>query len=226
LRISRVIQYKEKKLEIMKMPDISKKLGELRVVPVIVLDDAENAVPLAEALVQGGLPCAEVTFRTAAAAESIKRISKYEDILLGAGTVLTIDQAKEAMDSGAQFIVTPGFNPKVVGYCVENGISITPGVCTPTQIEMALEFGLEVLKFFPAEAFGGLKTLKAISAPYGMVRFVPTGGIHAGNICDYLAFDKVVACGGSWMVKKDLISNGKYEEITALVKEAVALVKG
>jgi len=207
------------------MSEISDQLAKLKIVPVIVLEDAESAEPLAEALLAGGLPCAEVTFRTAAAAEAIKRISKYGDILLGAGTVLSVDQAKEAVDSGAKFIVTPGFNPKVVGYCVENGISITPGVCTPTQVEMGLDFGLEVLKFFPAEAFGGLKTLKAISAPYGMMKFVPTGGINACNICDYLAFPKVVACGGSWMVTKDLISAGKFDEIATLVREAVGLVK-
>jgi len=207
------------------MSEVMRKIGDLRIVPVIVLEDADNAEPLAEAILAGGLPCAEVTFRTAAAAESIKRISKYEEILLGAGTVLSVDQAKAAVNSGAKFIVTPGFNPKVVGYCVENSIPISPGVCTPTQIEMGLEFGLETLKFFPAEAFGGLKTLKAISAPYGMVKFIPTGGINAGNILDYLAFEKVVACGGSWMVKKDLIAGGKYDEITALVKEAVELAR-
>lgn len=205
--------------------EVVERFRELKIIPVIVLEDVENAEPLAEALLAGGLPCAEVTFRTAAAAKSLKRISGYNDILLGAGTVLSVDQVKEAVDSGAEFIVTPGFNPRVVGYCVENGISITPGISSPTQIEMALEFGLEVLKFFPAEAFGGLKTLKAIAAPYGMVKFVPTGGINAANVCDYLAFDKVVACGGSWMVKKELISEGKFDEISGLVGDAVKLVK-
>jgi 2-dehydro-3-deoxyphosphogluconate aldolase / (4S)-4-hydroxy-2-oxoglutarate aldolase len=208
------------------MSEILKKLGEIRLVPVVILEDAKNAEPLAEALIAGGLPCAEVTFRTAAAAESIKRISKYKEICLGAGTVLTVDQVKLAVDSGARYIVSPGFNPKVVKYCVDNSIPITPGICTPTEIEMGLEFGLNIFKFFPAEAYGGLKTLKAISAPYGMIKFIPTGGIDAKNVKDYLAFKQVFACGGSWMVTKELISGGKFKEIEALAREAVALVKG
>ena len=158
-------------------------------------------------------------------AEDKKRARRVRDPGDTDQDVLTIDQAKQAIDSGAKFIVTPGFNPKVVGYCFDNGVPIAPGICTPTQVEMALEFGLDVLKFFPAEAYGGLNTLKAMSAPYGMVKYIPTGGINAGNVYDYLAFDKVVACGGSWMVKKDLIAAGKFDEITALVKEAVELVK-
>jgi 2-dehydro-3-deoxyphosphogluconate aldolase/(4S)-4-hydroxy-2-oxoglutarate aldolase len=206
------------------MSQILNQLGSLKLVPVIVLEDPAHAAPLAEALLAGNLPCAEVTFRTAAAIDAIKAISKYEDILLGAGTVLTVDQAKAAMDAGATFIVTPGFNPDVVGYCQDQNIPITPGICTPTQIEMALSMGIDVVKFFPAEAFGGLKTLKAVSAPYGQVRFIPTGGISPANVQDYLAFDRVLACGGSWMVKKDLIAAGKFDEITTLVKEAVALV--
>lgn len=207
------------------MFDVMKRINEMKLVPVIVLEDAENAVPLAESLLAGGLPCAEVTFRTAAAAESIKRMSAFKDICLGAGTVLTIDKVKAAVDSGATYIVTPGFNPKVVGYCVENKIPVTPGICTPSEIEMGLDFGLEVLKFFPAESYGGLKTLKAISAPYGMMKFIPTGGISAANVCEYLSFNKVFACGGSWMVTKELISAGKFDEITSLVREAVELVK-
>ncbi len=201
------------------------RINALKLIPVVVLDDAKDATPLAEALIEGGLPCAEVTFRTAAAAASIKAISQYPKIALGAGTVLTIDQVKEAVDSGARYIVTPGFNPKVVGYCVENNIPITPGVCAPTQIEMGLEFGLKVMKFFPAEAYGGLKTLKAICAPYNMVKFIPTGGIGPANVRDYLAFDKVFACGGSWMVKRDLVTSGNFAEITRLTKEAVELIK-
>jgi 2-dehydro-3-deoxyphosphogluconate aldolase/(4S)-4-hydroxy-2-oxoglutarate aldolase len=206
------------------MSQVLNQLGSLKLIPVIVLEDAEHAAPLAEALLAGGLPCAEVTFRTAAAADAIKAISKYKDILLGAGTVLTVDQAKAAMDAGATFIVTPGFNPDVVGYCQDQNIPITPGICTPTQIEMALSAGIDVVKFFPAEAFGGLKTLKAVSAPYGQVRFIPTGGISPANVLEYLAFDRVLACGGSWMVQKDLIAAGKYDGITSLVKDAVALV--
>ena len=207
------------------MSDVMQRIKELKLVPVVVLDDAKDAAPLAEALIEGGLPCAEVTFRTAAAADSIKAMSKYPEICLGAGTVLSVDQVKQAVDCGATYIVTPGFNPKVVGYCVENNIPITPGVCAPTQIEMGLEFNLEVMKFFPAEAYGGLKTLKAICAPYNMVKFIPTGGINASNVCDYLAFDKVFACGGSWMVKKDLVAAGNFAEIARLTKEAMELVK-
>jgi 2-dehydro-3-deoxyphosphogluconate aldolase/(4S)-4-hydroxy-2-oxoglutarate aldolase len=208
------------------MSEVLIRLGEIRLVPVVVLEDANNAEPLAEALIAGGLPCAEVTFRTAAAAESIKRISKYKEICLGAGTVLSVDQAKLAVDSGATFIVSPGFNPKVVKYCAENKIPITPGICTPTEIEMGLEYGLNIFKFFPAEAYGGLKTLKAISAPYSMIKFIPTGGIDAKNVCEYLSFKQVFACGGSWMVTKEMISNNKFNEVTTLAKEAVNLVKG
>jgi 2-dehydro-3-deoxyphosphogluconate aldolase/(4S)-4-hydroxy-2-oxoglutarate aldolase len=207
------------------MSDILKKIGELRLVPVVVLENANDAEPLAEALLAGGLPCAEVTFRTAAAAESIKRISRVKEICLGAGTVLSVDQVKLAIDSGATFIVSPGFNPKVVSYCVEQNIPITPGICTPTEIEMGLEFGLKIFKFFPAEAYGGLKTLKAIGAPYGMVKFIPTGGIDAKNVREYLSFKQVYACGGSWMVTKDMISNGNFSEVTTLAREAINLVK-
>ena len=206
------------------MSDVMQRINELKLVPVVVLDDAKDAAPLAEALIEGGLPCAEVTFRTTAAADSIKAMSKYSELCLGAGTVLSVDQVKAAVDCGARYIVTPGFNPKVVGYCVENKIPITPGVCTPTQVEMGLEFGIEVLKFFPAEAYGGLKTLKAICAPYNMVKFIPTGGIGPENVCNYLAFDKVFACGGSWMVKKELVAAGEFAEIVRLTKAAVALV--
>ena len=207
------------------MSEVLTRIGKIRLVPVVVLEDAKNAEPLAEALIAGGLPCAEVTFRTAAAAESIKRISKYTEICLGAGTVLSVDQAKLAVDSGATFIVSPGFNPNVVRYCVEQNIPIIPGICTPTEIEMGLEFGLNIFKFFPAEAYGGLKTLKAIGAPYGMIQFIPTGGIDAGNVREYLSWKQVFACGGSWMVTKEMISNNKFSEVTALAKEAVHLVK-
>ncbi len=206
------------------MNEALNKISNLKIVPVVVLEDAENAHPLAEALVAGGLPCAEVTFRTNAALESIKAMSKAPELLLGAGTVLTIDTVKAAMDAGASFIVSPGFNPKVVGYCVENNIPITPGISNPTDIEMALEFGLEVVKFFPAEAMGGVKTLKAISAPYNKLKFMPTGGISASNIMDYLSLPFVIACGGSWMVKGDLINNKNFTEIKNLTAEAVSLV--
>ena len=200
-------------------------LGKHRLVPVIAIDNANDATPLGEALIAGGLPCAEVTFRTAAAADSIAAMAKLSGLLLGAGTVLKVDQVKQAIDLGATFIVAPGFNPKVVGYCVENGITVTPGVSNPTDIEMALEFGLEVVKFFPAEAYGGLNTLKAISAPYGGLRFMPTGGITEKNLLTYLSFPKVLACGGSWMVKPELILAGDFAGITTLVKSAVELAQ-
>jgi 2-dehydro-3-deoxyphosphogluconate aldolase/(4S)-4-hydroxy-2-oxoglutarate aldolase len=194
-----------------------------KIIPVVAIQDAADALSLADALIQGGLPCAEITFRTAAAPEAIKAIAQRDDMLVGAGTVLSIDQVKQAMDAGATFIVSPGFNPKVVAYCVENHIAITPGVSNPTDIEMGLDFGLEVLKFFPAEAFGGLKTLKAMSAPYTMMQFIPTGGIGPDNVLQYLKHPKVPACGGSWMVKSDLIAEGQFERITELTREAVTI---
>ena len=201
------------------------KIGQLKVVPVVKIEDAKKTGPLSDALLEGALPCAEITFRTAAALGAIKIASARGDMLVGAGTVLKVDWVKRAVDAGARFIVSPGFNPKVVGYCVDNHIPVTPGVSTPTDIETALDYGLEVLKYFPAEAFGGVKTLRAVSAPYGMVRFIPTGGINAGNLLDYLRCDKVFACGGSWMVKAELIAGGRFDEITRLTREAVELAK-
>ena len=199
-------------------------IEKIKIVPVVKIDHADNAMPLAEALVAGGLACAEITFRTDAAQEAIRRISQLENFLVGAGTVLSVETVKKAVDAGAKFIVSPGLNPKVVGYCIENNIPITPGVCTPSDIDAALNFGLDVLKFFPAEAMGGLKTLKAISAPYTMVRFIPTGGINAGNVLAYIQFPRVFACGGSWMVKSDYINAGEFAKITALTKEALEIV--
>jgi 2-dehydro-3-deoxyphosphogluconate aldolase/(4S)-4-hydroxy-2-oxoglutarate aldolase len=210
------------RLENDKMTEICDKLGQMKLIPVVVIEDAADARPLAEALIEGGLPCAEVTFRTAAAPQAIAAMSQLPGLLLGAGTVLTVDQAKQAVDSGAEFIVTPGFNPDVVGYCVDNDIPITPGVCTPTGIEAALGFGLNVVKFFPAEAYGGLATLKAISGPYPMMKFIPTGGISVANIGTYLAFEKVLACGGSWIVKKDMIAAKKFDAIAELTRYAVS----
>lgn len=204
-----------------------KKIGELGIVPVVKIDDSKDAVPLANALSAGGLPIAEITFRTAAAEQAIKNIaSEVPNVLVGAGTILTIEQADKAIKAGASFIVTPGFNPKVVGYCIDKGIPITPGCSSPTDIEMAIEFGLYVVKFFPAEASGGLNALKAISAPYKMMKFMPTGGIDQKNLNDYLAFDAVLACGGSWMVKDDLIKSGSFGEITRLTVEAVTGMLG
>ena len=209
------------------MNEILKKIGELKIVPVVTLERIDDAIPLGEALLSAGLPVAEITFRTDAAEEAIRRLSeKLPDLLLGAGTVLTVAQAQRAVAAGAQFIVAPGFNPRVVGHCVEKGIPITPGINSPTQIEMALEFELEVLKFFPAEASGGIPLLKAMAAPYTKALFIPTGGINANNIVTYLQLPQVVACGGSWMVKKELINSGAFEEIGRLSREVVELVKG
>ncbi len=198
-------------------------LGRHKLVPVVVLDSVDSALPLGEALIGGGLPVAEVTFRTDAAEESIKRMSKQEGMLVGAGTVLTVEQAKRAIGAGATFIVSPGTNPPVVEYCIEQNIPITPGIATPTDIDLACGFGLNILKFFPAEAFGGAKTLKALSAPYGNIKFIPTGGVSAKNLADYLALPSVHACGGSWMVDRKLINAGEFDKVEALVKEAVAL---
>ena len=201
-------------------------LGRLGLVPVVKIERAEDAVELGGALLAGGLPCAEITFRTAAAEEAIRHISSsLPEIVLGAGTVLSVDQADRAVSAGAQFIVSPGFNQKVVNWCLRNQIPVTPGVATPTEIDMALEVGLGILKFFPAEALGGLATLKAIAAPYGGVKFIPTGGINRDNLADYLAHPSVHCCGGSWLVKANLISAGKFDEITRLAREAVSVVR-
>jgi 2-dehydro-3-deoxyphosphogluconate aldolase/(4S)-4-hydroxy-2-oxoglutarate aldolase len=200
-------------------------LKRLRIVPVIVIEDAKDAAPLADALADGGLPCAEVTFRTDAAAEAIARMRAHRpDVYVGAGTVLSPQQAASARKAGAQFIVSPGLNPAVVEDCQSNDIEIFPGVCTPTEIEMALAKGLTTVKFFPAEPMGGLKFLKAISAPYGMVNFIPTGGISTSNISDYLAFKKVIACGGSWMAPAEWISAGQFDRIKEETARAVAAV--
>lgn len=198
---------------------------KLKIIPVVAIYDDNDANDLSDALIAGGLTCAEITFRTDAAPETIKKIAARNDMIVGAGTVLKIEQVKLAVDCGACFIVSPGFSPKIVQYCVDNDIPVTPGICTPTDIQMAQEFGLDIVKFFPAEAFGGLKTLKAMSAPYQMMKFIPTGGIGPQNVLDYLNHPKVLACGGSWMVKSNLISKGNFDEITRLTREAVELVK-
>ena len=206
------------------MSEILQQFEKMRVVPVVAIQNAEDSMQLADALIEGGLPCAEITFRTTAAVDAMRIMAKRSDILVGAGTVLKVDQVNAAVDVGARFIVSPGFNPKVVGYCVENNITVTPGICTPSDIEAALEFGLEALKFFPAEAFGGLKTLKAMSGPYTTVKFVPTGGITPNNLLEYLQFPKVLACGGTWIAKSALISEGKFDEIMNNAREAVEIV--
>jgi len=203
------------------------KIGELGIVPVVKIEKAEEALPLGRALLNSDLPITEITFRTSAAEESIKILNKgLPNLLVGAGTVLTVEQAKKAVSAGAKFIVSPGFNPKVVDYCIENNVPVTPGINNPTQIEMALERGIEVVKFFPAEASGGLSLLKAMSAPYTNIKFIPTGGINQNNLCSYLSNSKILACGGSWMVKPDLISSGNFAEVTRLTKEAISTMLG
>ena len=208
------------------MNEVLMKIGQMGIVPVVVLTDVKNAVPLAQSLINGGLPCAEVTFRTEAAQQSIAEISKnFPQMFVGAGTVLTTEQVDRAVDAGAKFIVSPGFNPKVVEYCIKKGYPVTPGIMTPTELEMALEFGLDVVKFFPAENAGGLKMIKAMAAPYTKMKFMPTGGINPQNVREYLQCDKILACGGSWMVKGDLINSGNFAEIEKLTKEASQIVK-
>jgi 2-dehydro-3-deoxyphosphogluconate aldolase/(4S)-4-hydroxy-2-oxoglutarate aldolase len=195
--------------------DVVARLRAVKIVPVIVIDDPDAAVPLARALAAGGLSCVEVTFRTPRAAEALERIaSEAPELLVGAGTVLNPEQAKRARAAGAQFIVAPGFNPRMVEYCLDQQIPVYPGVCTPSEIEQALERGLSVVKFFPAEPAGGLAYLKAIAAPYPDLRFIPTGGISAANVASYLAYDRVVACGGSWMAPSDWIAQGQFTRIT------------
>jgi 2-dehydro-3-deoxyphosphogluconate aldolase/(4S)-4-hydroxy-2-oxoglutarate aldolase len=206
------------------MDVIIESLGKIGIIPVIKLDDAVDAVPLAGAIETGGIPCVEITFRTAAAEDAIRRIAgELPGTLVGAGTVLTVEQLDRALAAGAQFIVTPGFNPRVVGRALEKGAPIIPGCSTPTDIEQALGFGLETVKFFPAEQSGGLDYLKAVAAPYSQTRFVPTGGINAANLGKYLGFGPVLACGGSWMAKEDLINARNFAGITALCAEAVAI---
>lgn len=208
------------------MNKVLEEIAKIGIVPVVVLDDAKDAEPLAKALCEGGLPCAEVTFRTDAAEESIRIMSeKFPEMLIGAGTVLTPEQAQRAVDAGAKFIVSPGTNPRVVKYCTEHGIPITPGTANPSDVEIALENGLDVVKFFPAEPLGGLKMIKAMAAPYVGVKFMPTGGINAENVKEYLKYDRILACGGSWMVKGDLIKAGNFEKITELTREAADIVK-
>ena len=209
------------------MNKILEKIGELGIVPVVKIEKAEDALPLGKALIDGNLPIAEITFRTSAAEESIKTLTKeLPQLLVGAGTVLTVEQVKKAVSAGAKFIVSPGFNPKVVDYCIENSIPVTPGINNPTQIEMALERELEVVKFFPAEASGGLLLLESMLAPYTGIKFIPTGGINLNNLSSYLSYNKVHACGGSWMVKDSLISSGNFTEITRLTQEAVSTMLG
>lgn len=215
---------KEKKVS---YSDLVKKIYEIGILPVIAIDDPESAVPLARALCEGGLPAAEITFRTPCAKEAIIRIKReLPDMLVGAGTVLTQDQADDAVSAGAEFIVTPGFNPETVKYVLSRGVPIMPGTATPGEMEQAMSMGLEIVKFFPAEQNGGLSKLKAVSAPYQKLRFIPTGGINSQNLSDYIKFPKVLACGGTWMVKKELIEAKNWDEIRRLTTEAVRSMLG
>ncbi len=209
------------------MNDTLVKLSQIGIVPVVALNDIKDAKPLAKALCDGGLPCAEVTFRTDCAEEAIRVMTtEFPQMFIGAGTVLTTEQVDRAVGAGARFIVSPGLNPEVVKYCVDKNIPVTPGCANPSDIEQALALGLDVVKIFPAEAIGGLKLIKSMAAPYVNMKFMPTGGINAKNLNDYLAYDRIVACGGSWMVSGDLVSAGKFDEITALTKEAVKNMLG
>lgn len=202
-----------------------KRIEQTGVIPVIALSDAAKAVPLAHALMDGGVPCAEVTFRTAEGEECIRRIAaECPDVLVGAGTVLSPEQADRAARAGAKFVVSPGFNPRVVRHCVDSGITVIPGCSTPSDMELALELGLNAVKFFPAEQAGGLAYIKACAAPYPYLRFVPTGGIGPENLGGYLAFPKVLACGGSWMVNRSLLEAGDFAEVTRLCREAAKIV--
>ena len=209
------------------MDKICEELYKIGIVPVIAIDDAKDAVPLAEALIKGGLPAAEVTFRTAAAEEAIRLISeKFPEMIVGAGTVLNKEQADRAKAAGAKFIVSPGFNRSNVEYIQSIGVPVVPGTATPGEVEQAIELGLECVKFFPAEQNGGIAKIKAMAAPYTKMHFMPTGGINKNNLNDYLGFNKVFCCGGSWMVKKELISEGKFDEIEAMTRDAVNAMLG
>ncbi len=208
------------------MSSLIQQLAAIKIIPVIQIDDAKLAVPLAKALAENGLAAAEVTFRTAAAAESIARIKDAcPDMILGAGTILNAKQVDSAFNAGASFMVSPGLNPNTVKYCQDKGITIVPGINNPSQVEQGLELGLDFLKFFPAEASGGINMLKSLLAPYIDLKLMPTGGINSANARDYLAIDRVVCCGGTWMVAPKLINSQNWQEIGRLTREAADLVK-
>jgi len=208
-----------------KTNQVLEQLHRTGIIPVVVLNNAQDAAPLGKALLEGGLPAAEVTFRTAAAEESIRILAdKYPGLLVGAGTVLTTEQVDRAVNAGAKFIVAPGFDPEIVRYCLERDIPVCPGIQTPTELSAAVALGLDHVKFFPAENSGGLKMINAVGAAFPQVKFMPTGGINASNVLEYLESDRIFCCGGSWMVKGSLISEGQFDKITALTKEAADIV--
>ena len=207
------------------MSSIFESLSQIGVVPVITIDEPQYAVPLARALLDGGIGCAEITFRTSSAVEAIHMISsECPKILVGAGTVLTVQQVEHAVGVGAQYIVSPGFDASIVGWCQKHEVPVLPGVATPTEINMALANGLKLLKFFPAEELGGIGMLKALYAPYSEVKFIPTGGVTVHNLAQYLSLPNVVACGGSWIATKSMIAESRFEEITRLAREARAII--
>lgn len=209
------------------MSDLLQKIHDIGIVPVIAIDDAKKAVPLARALVEGGLPAAEVTFRTAAAEDAIRAIIReVPEMVVGAGTVLTKEQADRAIDAGVQFVVSPGFNPEITKYVLSKGVTMLPGTATAGEMEQAMALGLNAVKFFPAEQNGGIEKLKALAGPYKNLRWMPTGGVNTNNLASYMSFHQIIACGGTWMVKKDLIEGEKWDEITAICKAAVKNMLG
>ncbi|HGY9607432.1 bifunctional 4-hydroxy-2-oxoglutarate aldolase/2-dehydro-3-deoxy-phosphogluconate aldolase [Vibrio harveyi] len=206
------------------MTTLNEQLANLKVIPVIAINKAEDAIPLGRTLVENGMPCAEITFRTECAAEAIRAMrAEFPEMLIGAGTILTNEQVDQAIEAGVDFIVSPGFNPRTVQYCLDKGVAIVPGVNNPSLVEQAMEMGLRTLKFFPAEPSGGVGMLKALTAVYP-VKFMPTGGVSLGNVDEYLSIPSVLACGGTWMVPTKLIDKGKWDELGTLVRDAVAHV--
>lgn len=207
------------------MSSILDRLALLKIIPIVVMDKAEHAATFGDVLATGGLPVAEVTFRTPAAEQSVRTLARRGDLLVGAGTILTTEQADRAIDAGAQFLVAPGTNPKVVEHAVKRGIPMLPGVATPSEIELAMSVGAAALKFFPAETMGGVAALKALAGPYSDARFVPTGGITPELLPRYLALKQVVACGGSWMAPREFLREGRFDAIAALIGDAVQLLE-
>lgn len=208
------------------MKEIADRIHEYGVVPVVVINDAKDAGMLADVLCEEGLPCAEVTFRTEAAKDAIRIMAdEHPEMLVGAGTVLTVEQVEQAVAAGAKFIVSPGFDPEIVDYCITKKIAVFPGCVTPSEAAQAVKRGMKVVKFFPAQQFGGVSTVKALAAPYTKLKFMPTGGVNKENLESYLSCDKVIACGGSWMVKSELIENGEFDKIRQMTRQTVEMVK-
>jgi 2-dehydro-3-deoxyphosphogluconate aldolase/(4S)-4-hydroxy-2-oxoglutarate aldolase len=208
------------------MKSALQRIAELKLIPMVVMDKAEHARGFADALVRGGLPVAEITFRTQAAEAAVREMADRRDLLVGAGTILTTEQADRAIGAGAQFLVAPGTNPKVVEHVLKRGVPMVPGVVTPSEIDLAMSLGLSTLKYFPAEAMGGVATLKALAGPYPDIRFVPTGGITPELLPNYLRLSNVVACGGSWLAPRDLLTAGKFDAIGCLIEQAVKILAG